>query len=112
MYYAYVAPLENVRKHPNADRLLIADILGNQVIVGLDYQEGEPLIYFGSDGALSEEFAVHNRLTRELGGYLESNRRVRTCKLRGVISDGLALKLSSLKGLVSDKVLSTLKVGD
>ena len=31
MYKAYITALTNVRKHPNADHLLLADVFGNTV---------------------------------------------------------------------------------
>ena len=36
-YVAYVTALKNVRKHPNADRLQLAECFSNTVVVGLDY---------------------------------------------------------------------------
>ena len=32
-YKAYITELKNVRKHPNADRLLLGDCFGNTVCV-------------------------------------------------------------------------------
>lgn len=56
-YCAYVTALKNVRKHPNADKLLLAECFGNTVCVDLSYSEGDIGIYFPIDGQLSEEFA-------------------------------------------------------
>lgn len=39
-YCGYITRLKNVRKHPNADRLQMAECFGNTVIVGLEYTEG------------------------------------------------------------------------
>ena len=52
-YCGYITRLKNVRKHSNADRLLLADCFGNTVIVGLEYQEGQLGVYFPVDGQLS-----------------------------------------------------------
>jgi hypothetical protein len=38
-YKAYVTQLKNVRKHPNADRLLLGDCFGNTVCVNLNTQK-------------------------------------------------------------------------
>ena len=46
MYKAYITALTNVRPHPNADRLLLADVFGNTVCVSTDYTEGQVGIYF------------------------------------------------------------------
>ena len=49
-YKAYVTQLKNVRKHPNADRLLLGDCFGNTVCVNLNYTEGQVGVYFPTDG--------------------------------------------------------------
>lgn len=116
MYNAYVTTLKNVRKHPNADRLLLADCFGNTVCVSLDYKESQTVIYFPVDGQLSEEFAHTNHLCRKTKdgqpdtGYLDPDKRnIRAIKLRGEKSDGLAMPLSCLSSFGD---ISTLKVGD
>ena len=103
-YKAYVTTLKNVRSHPNADRMKLADCFGNTVCVGIDAAEGEIVIYFPTDGQLSAEYAEQNNLIRKLdengnniGGYLESDKRnIKAIKLRGEKSDGLTMPLSSL----------------
>lgn len=115
-YKAIVARVKNVQKHPNADRLQIATVLGNQVIVGLDVVEDQLGMYFPTDGQLSIEFAEYNDLVRRkevqividhgvekqvevsAGGMFDNNRRVRTQKLRGEKSDGFWCDLSLFRG--------------
>ena len=116
MYHAYVTKLENVRKHPNADRLLLADCFGNTVCVSLDFTEGQTVIYFPTDGQLSAEFAHANHLCRKDvngqpdTGYLDPDKRnIRAIKLRGEKSDGLAMPLNCLEAFGD---ISTLSVGD
>ena len=116
MYHAYVTKLENVRKHPNADRLLLADCFGNTVCISLDFTEGQTVIYFPTDGQLSAEFAHANHLCRKDvngqpdTGYLDPDKRnIRAIKLRGEKSDGLAMPLSCLETFGD---ISALKVGD
>jgi tRNA-binding EMAP/Myf-like protein len=110
MYNAYVTRIKNIRKHSNADRLQVATVFGNDVIVGLNTQEGDLVVYFPTDGKLGEEFAKENKLTRELGGYLDDNKRhVTTIKLRGERSDGLILGIESLSKFTD---VSKLKEGD
>ena len=104
MYKAYITALTNVRPHPNADRLLLADVFGNTVCVSTDYTEGQVGIYFPTDGQLSVEFAEKNNLLRKkddagnnIGGYMDPNKRnVTAIRLRGEKSDGLFLSLSAL----------------
>jgi hypothetical protein len=104
MYKAYITVLTNVRKHPNADRLLLADVFGNTVCVSIDYTEGQLGVYFPTDGQLSVEFAERNKLLREedeagnnIGGYMDPDKRnVTAIRLRGEKSDGLFLPISAL----------------
>lgn len=104
MYKAYITILTNVRKHPNADRLLLADVFGNTVCVSTDYTEGQLGVYFPTDGQLSVEFAEKNNLVRKkddagnnIGGYMDPDKRnVTAIRLRGEKSDGLFLPISAL----------------
>ena len=104
MYCGYVTTLKNVRQHPNADRMKLADCFGNTVCVGLDAVDGNIVIYFPTDGQLSAEYCTQNDLVRRkdengnpCGGYLDPDKRnIRAIKLRGEKSDGLTIPLDSL----------------
>lgn len=104
MYYAYITRISHLRKHSNADRLQCATIFGNNVIVDLSYKEGQRIVYFPTDGQLSEEFANDNNLVikrdengNNIGGYLDPvKRNITALKLRGEKSDGLALPIEVL----------------
>ena len=117
MYKAYVTELKNVRKHPNADRLLLGDCFGNTVCVSLNYVEGQLGVYFPTDGQLSAEFADANNLVRKkdesgnnVGGYMNPDKRnVKAIKLRGEKSDGLFLPLHCLETFGD---ITQLRVGD
>lgn len=116
-YNAYVTRIKNLRKHTNADRLLVGECFGNFVIVGLDTLENELGIYFPTDGRLGVEYCTENKLLREndvngnnIGGYLDpSKRHITTIKLRGEKSDGLFMSLKSLERFCDS---TTLKEGD
>ena len=116
-YCGYITRLKNVRKHPNADRLQLADCFGNTVIVSLDYTENQLGVYFPVDGQLSVEFCAANDLVRRkdengnpAGGYLDPEKRnIKAMKLRGEKSDGLFLPLTSLANFTT---ISDLKEGD
>lgn len=116
-YKAYVTELKNVRKHPNADRLLLGDCFGNTVCVNLDYVEGQIGVYFPTDGQLSVEFADTNNLVRKkdengnnVGGYMDPDKRnVKAIKLRGEKSDGIFLPLHCLESFGD---ITQLRVGD
>ena len=118
-YCGYVTNLKNVREHPNADRLVLADCFINTVCVAKDkYTEGQLGIYFPTDGQLSMEFCEQNGLlavyengVNVSGGYMDpAKRNVKAIKLRGEKSDGLFLPLECLAYTGVD--ISTLKAGD
>ena len=105
MYTGYITKLKNVRNHPNADRLNLAECFGNTVVVSKDYDENTLYIYFPTDGQLSEEYATLNNLVRKkddagnnIGGFLDPNKRnICAIRLRGEKSDGLVMPLSSVE---------------
>ena len=117
MYSAYITTIKGLRKHTNADRLMCTTIFGNNVIIDLTYHEGQRVIYFPTDGQLSEEFATENNLVRakdeqgnNVGGYLDpSKRNIKALKLRGEQSDGLVLPIEVLSKYTD---ISNLKDGD
>ena len=109
-YTAYITRIKELKKHSNADRLQVATLFGNDVVVGLDVNVGDMGIYFPTDGKLSEEYATENKLTRGMGGYLDDNKlNITTIRLRGEKSDGLFMPIKSLQKFVD---IETLKEGD
>ena len=117
MYCAYITTIKELRKHSNADRLQCATIFGNNVIVDLTYKDGQRVIYFPTDGQLSEEFANDNNLVRKkdengnnVGGYLDPEKRnITALRLRGEKSDGLVLPIEVLTKYID---INTLKDGE
>ena len=118
-YCGYITFLKNVREHPNADRLVLADCFVNTVCVAKDkYTEGQFGVYFPVDGQLSMEFCEQNGLlavyengVNVSGGYMDPvKRNVRAIKLRGEKSDGLFLPIECLAYTGVD--LATLNAGD
>ncbi len=116
-YCAYVTRIKTIRKHSNADRLQVATVFGNDVIVGLNVKKNDLMVYFPTDGRLNIEYCKKNKLLREkdaegnnIGGYMdESKCHVTTIKLRGERSDGLLMPLSSLDSFTD---INTLKEGN
>lgn len=96
MSYAAFITRVYTRPFPNADRLLLGNCMGSQVIVGKDTENGQLGVFFPEGGQLSERMALENNLLKEQGGYLDSNRRIRALKLRGEKSEGLWLPLTAL----------------
>ena len=106
MYNAYITEIKNVRPHPNADRLDLADCFGNTVCISHgSFADGDLVVYFPTDGQLSEEFCAQHNLVRKkddagnnIGGYMDPvKRNVCAIRLRGEKSDGLAMPLSCLE---------------
>jgi len=104
MYEVYVTKIKNIRNHSNADRLNIGYCFGNQVIISKETKEDDIGLYFPTDTQLSMEYCIVNKLLKEkdingkdIGGYLDSKKRhIRALKLRGEISDGLFMPITSL----------------
>lgn len=118
MSYTALVCRAYTRPHPNADRLLLADCHGYQVVVGSDTNNGDLGVFFATDGQLSEAYAAANDCVgykdpetgEKRGGYFAANRRVRSQKFRGERSDGYWAPLSSLA--FTKAKLSELKEGD
>ena len=113
----YVVRINHLRPHSNADRLQIANIFNNPVIVSLNVKIGDIGVYFPSGLQLSERFCAANDLVRrkdengkQIGGYLDSDKRnIKAIKLRGEMSDGLYLPITCLADFCK---ISDLKAGD
>lgn len=101
---AYITRLASVRKHANADRLQIATVMGDTVIVGLDAKEGDKVVYFDSNLCLNSDFcsfmnmyqesSLNNDATKK--GYMNSKARVKVVNLRSEKSYGLVIGVSSI----------------
>ena len=105
MHCGYITQLKNLRDHPNANKLALAECFGNTVCIAKDSSyENQVVIYFPVDLQLSEEYCSYNDLVRRkdengnpAGGYLDPEKRnVKAIRLRGEKSDGLVMPLSSL----------------
>lgn len=90
---AIVCKLKNVRPHPNADRVQLADACNYQVVVGLNHRDGDLGVYFPTDTCLGKDFAEYNP---ELLTYFGKNLRVRTQTFRGEKSEGFWCHIDSL----------------
>ena len=117
VYCGYIVTLHNLRKHSNADRLQCVEVFGQNVIVDLSYYDGQKVVFFPSDGQLSEEFANDNNLVRKkdengnnIGGYMDPEKRnITAIKLRGEKSEGLVLPIECLSKYTD---ISNLNNGD
>lgn len=113
----YVVEVKELRKHSNADRLLIATFFREDVVVGLDTKVGDKGVFFPCDLQLSLDFCVNNNLLRVMPdgtagpGYMDPDKRnVKAIKLRGEKSSGLYLPISCLAYTGAD--LNSFNIGD
>lgn len=117
LYCGYITTIKNLRKHSNADRLQCLEVFGQNVIVDLSYVEGQRVVFFPTDGQLSEEFADDNNLVRKkdengnnVGGYMDPEKRnITAIRLRGEKSEGLVLPIEVLSKYTD---VTNLKDGD
>ena len=118
MSYQAIVTTVKLRPHPNADKLNLAEVAGHQLVCAKDaYEDGDTVIFFPEGGQLSNIVCWYNDLYREnkgenrtpgVYGYFGENRRVRSIKLRGEISEGFMLPLDGLKFVSSAKPLDEL----
>lgn len=85
-----ILKIDSVEKHPNADRLEIAQVMGWQCIVAKDsFKSGDLCLYIPIDSllptSLEEDIFGNSKIKL-------NNHRVKTIKLRGIISQGIAIK--------------------
>lgn len=108
---AFVAILKNIQKIEGADKIVQADVTLNdikitQIVVGVDTVENTPVVYFDSNLCINE--SVISDIDKQtpgygkegfvsLGSYLGRGGRVKVIKLRGCISNGLAVDVNKFK---------------
>ncbi|MCK5021136.1 MAG: hypothetical protein KAS32_29265 [Candidatus Peribacteraceae bacterium] len=118
MYKAIVCRIK-LFPHPNADKLVLGNAHGFQVIVGKDdFVDDQLCVFFPPDGQLSEEMCKANDLIaykdpethKRKGGYFSENRRVKSQNLRQQKSEGYCTNLEAFKFTKFN--VSKLKEGD
>jgi hypothetical protein len=113
---AIVAKITEVFPINGADKIHVAKVLGESVVVSKEWGVGFEGILFPVDVQLSEDFAHHNNLYRHsnlnkdqnVKGFFEDNRRVRAQPFLKVKSEGFFADKSCLDYLGSND----LKLGD
>jgi RNA ligase (TIGR02306 family) len=100
MKVATIEEIAEVCPHPNADALELAKIKGWQVCIKKgEFKKGDLCIYICVDSVL-EDKPIYEFLRNK-------NFRIKTVKLRGQISQGIAFPMSLFKTLGHDTVVFT-----
>lgn len=98
---ASVQIIKSIESHPNADRLEIATVQGWQCVVKKgEFQAGDKCVYFEIDSKIPMKHEWIRFLQDK--NNPQAPARLKTIKLRGEISQGLALPLSILDGSGAD----------
>jgi hypothetical protein len=104
-YKFIIAKVQSTFEIPNADRVHGIVVLNEVLVAKKEIKEGFVGVFAETDIQLSEEFCHHNNLFRnkeknkdkEVGGFFENSRRVRTQPFLGVKSSGFFFEKDMLK---------------
>ena len=120
-YACSVVEIKNLFPIEGADNVLRTVVNGNNVVVPKTTEVGSRMLYFVSGTKLSAEYCRVNNLydkeennldTTKRGFVSFKSRRIKCLRLRGVISDGMLMPLSSLLPFLEQSSINYLKVGD
>lgn len=101
---AYIQTIKSLSPIPGADAIEKAEVLGWELVVKKnEFKVGDPCVYIEIDSIVPEKPCFEFLRPRKF--------RVRTIKLRGQTSQGLALKISVLKEVEPDFDDSKLIIG-
>lgn len=106
-YTATVVKLTNTFELPGLDKLVGVSVFGHTCIIPKTYDLNQLYVFFPSETQLSDEFLKQNNLYRNSNlnedmtqkGYFEENGRVKAIKLKGNISTGVVMPVSSVNKL-------------
>lgn len=95
---ASIQIISDIKPHPNADRLEIARVLGWDVVIAKDegFKAGEKVVYFEIDSCLPvgvPEYEFLRKSSYKNSPILGEVFRLKTIRLRGVVSQGLILPI-------------------
>lgn len=118
-YACSVVEIKELFSIEGADAVCRVVINGNNVVVPKTTEVGSKMLYFVSGTKLSTDYCKMNNLydkeennldTTKRGFISSRQSRVKSIKLRGIISDGMLMKLESLYSFFKGAAL--LQVGD
>lgn len=120
-YACSVVEIKNLFPIEGADNVLRTVVNGNNVVVPKTTEVGSKMLYFVSGTKLSAEYCRVNNLydkeennldTTKRGFVSFKSRRIKCLRLRGVISDGMLMPLSSLSSMNLPLSTQTMEVGN
>lgn len=120
-YACSVVQIGKIFDIEGADFVKRTVVNGNNVVVSKDVNEGDVMLYFVSGTKLNADYCHKNNLytdenenydTSKKGFISFRQKRVKAIKLRGIISDGMLMPLSSLIAFIEQANINALKVGD
>lgn len=95
-----IVKVDGIEPHPNADRLDVAYIKGWTCVVRRgDFKAGQKAVYFPIDSILPEK--IESKIFPPDSKVKLSKSRIKTIKLRGVISQGLLVSLDELDDFIN-----------
>lgn len=104
-YLAQVVQLEEVTKHPNADKLQLTTVSGSQVITGLAAKPGDIYVYFPVECQIEHKFLCwsnsysdserNHDINRK--GFFNKQGRVKMTQLRSIYSNGYIIPAAELE---------------
>ena len=104
-YLARVFRVENIEKHPNADRLQLVRIEGETVVTGLDCKKGSLYVHFTVESQIDSKFLAwsnsfsdaerNHDVTKK--GFFPKQGRVKIVTLRGVPSNGYVVPVAEIE---------------
>lgn len=103
-YLAKVVNLTQIDKHPNADKLAVAIVDHQKVIIGVDAKIGDSYIYFPLECRINHDLLSYtnsfsdpeSNSDKKTKGFFSKQGRVKAIRLRGVESEGYLMPLGKL----------------
>lgn len=109
-YLARVFRVENIQKHPNADKLQLVTIEGETVVTGLDCKSGDLYVHFTVESQIESKFLAwsnsfsdaerNHDVTKK--GFFPKQGRVKIVTLRGAPSNGYIIPASELEKYIKE----------
>jgi hypothetical protein len=120
-YACSVVEVKKILPIEGADMIVKTIVNGNTVVCSKNVKEGDIMLYFVSGTKLNADYCKKNNLydkseenldTAQKGFISFKQKRVKAIKLRGEISDGMLMPLSSLTSFLESSSIDSLNIGD